>query len=292
MNRKLPFFILFIIVSLSVLAQRQLPFRIGPYEKKQFNDCIEKGRPRCYLDTCEYSGISGEFNFFTGWALGKYRKSGNRGGGIGFGISVAYQPVNRLPLSIHGDFGMLYTDIRNENAILPILPLNGNGAVIPFPVKTNIKNELILGNIGVRYWLPTRYWQPYGMAGIGFINHNTLLRLYDDDQWPVLGTSDEGLLLESRIRHKWYGSKYIAAGISWNAAYSLNLDFRFTLIHSQKFRHQSLKLPDDWGVFYSSENGNGLPDKIEANSNDLFNTSKSVPFRMLLFSFSLTAFFE
>ena len=73
MTRKLCLFILFIQASLSVLSQRQLPFRIGPYEKKQFNQCIEKGRPRCYLDTMEYSGVSGEFNFMSAWAVGIYR---------------------------------------------------------------------------------------------------------------------------------------------------------------------------------------------------------------------------
>lgn len=292
MNRILYLSFLLISVNCNLIAQRYLPFRIGPYEKKLFNDCIEKGRPRCHLDTMEYSGVSGEFNFFSAWALSKYRRSGNRGTGLGMGLSVAYQPFERAPLTIHSDFGFLYTDLRNQDAVVKVFPIEGNLAPIPYPVKSNIKNELFLGNIGLRYWLPTRYWQPYGMAGIGFINHNTLLRLYDDDEWVIWGTSDDGLLLESRIRHKWYGSRFAAVGVSYNAAYSLNLDFRFTLIQSQKFQYQSLKLPDEWSMYASQTDDNGNPSGFEAESNDLFNPKQAVPFSMLMFSFSLTAFFE
>jgi hypothetical protein len=273
-------------------AQRKLPFRIAPYEKNNFRNCLEKGGLGCRLDTMEYSGVSGEFNFMSAWALGKYRKSGNRGTGLGFGLSFAYQPLRRIPLNIHGDFGFLYTDLRNQDAVVQVFPTEGNLAPIPYPVRSNIKNELFLGNIGLRYWLPTRYWQPYGMAGIGFINHNTLLRLYDDDEWVIWGTSDRGLLLESRINHKWYGSRFVAAGISYNAGYSLNLDFRFTLIQSQKFKYQSLKLPDEWSMYASQTDGSGNPAGFEAESGDLFNPQQAVPFNMLMFSFSLTAFFE
>jgi hypothetical protein len=289
-NQSILFF--FVFFSAQLKAQRQLPFHIGPYEKKQYNECIEKGRPRCYLDTMEYSGVSGEFNFMSAWAVGKYRKSGNRGTGLGLGLSFAYQPLWRIPLTLHGDFGFLYTDLRNQDAVVQVFPTEGNLAPISYPVRSNIKNELFLGNIGLRYWLPTRYWQPYGMAGIGFINHNTLLRLYDDDEWVIWGTSEEGLLLESRIPHRWYGSRFAAVGVSYNADYALNLDFRFTLIQSQKFQYQSLKLPDEWSMSASQTDGSGNPVGFEAESSDLFNTQQAVPFNMLMFSFSLTAFFE
>lgn len=282
----------FLLISTNILAQKSIPFRIGPFEKSQYNDCINKGHSRCWLDTFEYSGLSGELNLITARALGKYRESGNRGVGLGFGISLAYQPINRFPLTIHSDIGFLYTDIQNRDAFVPVIPVNGNNDIVPFPVKLNIKNELFLGNIGFRYWFPTRYWQPYAMAGIGFINHNTLLRLYDDDQWPLLGTSNEGLLLESRVKHNWYGSRFVATGISWNAAYSLNLDFRFTLIYSQKFSYQSLKLPEEWNLHFAQTQSNVNPSDLVGEENDMFNKQQSVPFYMLMFNFSLTAFFE
>lgn len=273
-------------------AQRKLPFRIAPYEKNNFRNCLEKGRLGCRLDTMEYSGVSGEFNFMSAWALGKYRKAGNRGAGLGFGLSLAYQPLNKIPITVHGDIGFLYTDLRNQEAVLPVLPLDGSGGIIPYPVQMNIKNELFMGNIGLRYWIPTRFWQPFVMAGVGFISHNTLLRLYDDDQWVFWGTSEEGLLLESRIHHKLYGSRFIGAGVSWNAAYSLNLDFRFTLIQSQKFRYQSLKLPEEWNLTASQTDSDGNLTGFEAEDTPLFEAPQSVPFQMLMFSFSLTAFFE
>lgn len=273
-------------------AQRQLPFRIAPYEKNNFRSCLEEGRLGCRLDTMEYSGLSGEFNFMSAWALGKYRKSGNRGMGLGFGLSIAYQPLKRTPITIHGDFGFLYTDLRNQEAVVQVFPTQGNLTPIPYPVRSNIKNELFLGNIGLRYWLPTRFWQPYAMAGLGFINHNTLLRLYDDDQWVFLGTSDKGLLLESRIRHKWYGSRFVAAGVSYNAAYSLNLDFRVTFIQAPKFSYQSLNLPGEWSMYASQTDANGNPAGFEAESSELYRPKQAIPFSMLLLSFSLTVFFE
>lgn len=284
--------LLLISLCFELIAQRQRPFHIAPYEKKNFLKCLEKGNLGCRLDTMEYSGLSGEFNFIGAWALGKYRKSGNRGTGLGMGISLAYQPLKALPMTIHGDIGFLYTDLRNQNATLQVFPTNGNLSPIPYPLKSNIKNELFLGNIGLRYWLPTRYWQPYGMAGIGFINHNTLLRLYDDDSWVVWGTSDDGLLLESRIRHRWYGSRFAALGISYNASYSLNLDFRFTFIQSPKFQYQSLKIPNEWSMNASKIDVDGNPSQLQSESSNFYNPSEAIPFSMLMFSFSLTAFFE
>lgn len=276
----------------TVAAQRSLPFRIGTYQKNQYRDCIERGNPRCRLDSFEYSGFILEFNFHSGWALGPYRASGQRGGAIGSGIAAEYQPFNRLPIGIHANMGSLYSDIRNQEAILPVLPATGIGSVIPFPVVVNIKNELFYGNLGLRLWAPTICWQPYAMAGLGFLNHSTLLRLYDDDRVPFLGVSDNGLILESRIRHKGYGSRFLAAGIAWNAEYSLNLDLRFTLITAPKFSYQSLKLPEDWNLSYAETDGNGKPSGFDSTQENLHNPTQLVPFRFLLVSFSTTLFFE
>ena len=39
-NQSILFF--FVFFSAQLKAQRQLPFHIGPYEKKQYNECLEE----------------------------------------------------------------------------------------------------------------------------------------------------------------------------------------------------------------------------------------------------------
>jgi hypothetical protein len=142
---------------LIIFAQRIHPFHIAPREKNKFLHCIERGALGLRLGTMEYSSLSGEINLMSAWELGNYRKAVNRGAGLGFGLSLAYQPLNNISFTAHGKIGFLYTDPHKQVAVLPVLTLDERGEIFPYLVRTNIKNELFMGDIWMRNWIPSRF---------------------------------------------------------------------------------------------------------------------------------------
>lgn len=272
----------------ALFAQRQRPCHIGAYDRRIFEECMESGRRKCAIDTTEFTGSSIEINLLTGWSLGEYSRSGNNGTGFGFGLGYAYQPFNSLPLELYAGIGLLYADVRNKRAALSVYPLDEDMPPIPFSVQVNIKNELFLGNAALRCWLPTKYWQPYAMAGVGLVGHSSLLRMYDDDKIVFLGTSSDGLLLESRVSHNSAFSKLFAAGVVWNAGYLVSLDLRCTLIHAGKYDSSEPLNAEDWNLKYSETDSSGNPASLDAESDGLFKPSRTMPMQMLLINLGCT----
>lgn len=274
------------------LPLKQRPYHIGNYDRKLYRECVEKATRSCGIDTTEFKGWSLGLNLLSGWSLGQYRQVGNRGFGTGFNISYAYQPLKRVPLEIYADVNLLYSDNQNRKAVLPVFPIEGNSDPIDFPVQVNSKNELVVLDIGLRAWLPTRYWQPYAMAGIGLIGQSTLLRLYDDDKILWWGLSNKGLLLESRVAQNSGNSQFAALGVWWNAGYNVSLDLRFTYVHSPNFNYRSLKQTEAWNVNYTQTDSNGNPTELESSNDDLFTEGQPVSFNMLLISIGCNLLFD
>jgi len=274
----------------SIVAQKRLPFRIAPYEKNNFKSCIENGRPRCKLDTFEYSGVYIDLNFYGSTSIGSYRNAGRKGAGFGMGMDFGFQPLSRIPFAFHGNFSALYTDIKNYNASIPVLLNNSPNNVLYMPVKANIKTGIYNMNIGARLWLPTRYYQPYVMAMIGFISPSTEVRIYEEDALVWAGIKDKGLLYDYSRSDGSAGNRLLACGLSYNAGYFINIDFRVSWIHSKNYNQITSGDLDQWNFNYEGTSTDFNPDKFKPEKVNMKINQNSTAFNLLLFSIGITFF--
>lgn len=290
-NRNLLKFLL--LFALELKSQRQLPFRIAPYEKNNLKTCLEKGNKKCRLDTFEYRGLLMDFQIYGSASIGEYRKTGRKGVGFGLGMGFEYQPINRFPMTLRADFITLYHDIKNYDAGIPVILSNPpNNATLFMPVNANIKSGLYNMNIGTRLWLPTKYIQPYIMAMVGFVSQSTEVRIYDNESIIWAGISDKGLLYDYNISGSTAGNGLLAFGLSFNADYSLNLDLRISWMHSKKFNQFTNHELAQWGYAFDGPASEFNSNHFESENLKPQIGSNRSTFDLLLISFGLTAFFE
>jgi hypothetical protein len=130
------------------------------------------------------------------------------------------------------------------------------------------------------------------MAMVGFVSQSTEVRIYDNESIIWAGLSDKGLLYDYDIRGGAAGNGLLAFGLSYNASYSLNLDFRISWMHSKKFNQFTNNELVQWGYVFDGQASEFNPNNFESENLKPQIGSNRSAFDLLLISFGLTAFFE
>lgn len=277
--------------GIDLFAQKYLPFTNVKSETKHYKECIQSGASDCRLNLRDYKGLAFDFNTFASFPIGAYYNSGKRAAGFGFGGGVEYMPINKVPITVLGNFAFHFSDIRNYYLDIPVQissPFYNEEFVIP--AQVNLKNRIGNMNIGLRFWMPSRKIHPYFIAMVGFVSSATVIKVYNENALVLAGLKNEELIYSESVGNGSYGSLLYGGGIAFDADYNITCDLRVSVLNSRRFSYIAAENFDDWVFDYQQtveefDAENFQVDQLNLNLKRTFS-----PLELLLISFNVTVF--
>jgi hypothetical protein len=267
------------------LSTKYLSYRIAPAQRKDYQECLTAEKNRCSLDTFSHSGFNLLISFSSFMPLKKYAELA-RGATFGLNAGIDYQLSSNIPLSLGINTLTMFPGRYQTKAYIPFVVLDGlNPTRFDIPIDIRIRNSMFNLHGTMKWWLPTKYVQPYIQMSGGMMYASTNVIFSIPQNSSFFNWKENDILYSKSILNNFTWSTAIAAGIGINIAYSLDLDIRATYLQSGSLKYYSAEQIKNWQFEYGNSDDNNEINSTPAG----YNIS---PIQNLSFSVGLHVFFE